>query len=120
MPFCVAILTPFLSLFLPRKILAKRLNLSSFKRIKFLNLSKNETKIMLKFQIQKRKSKRNKMKKLVLVAILGLCMFVAGWAIIQTAKTNEVSSTAKKTDEMSSSATKANFEDLSDEQFKQF
>ena len=60
------------------------------------------------------------MKKFILVAILGLGVFVVGCRATHTAKTDEVSSTAEKTDEMSSSATKANFEDLSDEQFKQF
>ena len=65
------------------------------------------------------------MKKLVLVAILGLSVFVVGCATTQTAKTNEVSSTAEKTGEMSSSATKADettkakAENLSDEQLNQ-
>ena len=47
------------------------------------------------------------MKKLVLVAILGLGFLMMGCATTHTAKTDEVSSTAEKTDEMSSSATKS-------------
>ena len=59
------------------------------------------------------------MKKLILVAILGLGFLMMGCRATQTAKTDEVLSTAEKTDEMSSSATKTNAENLSDEQFNQ-
>ena len=99
-------MSSFLSIFVATKNSCKNAEFKIFKKGKFLNLSKNETKIMLEFQIQKRSSKRNKMKKLVLVALLGLGAFVAGCATA----TNE--KTTAKTDK----ATKANAENLSKEQ----